>query len=150
MKKRIALAAMTVACAKQPAQTQTTPEPSASVSVAASATSTAAPSASAAIAKSTSCTEGELTYLGFRGAGMPPQALWVAVKSRFPDAMVYEVKDGTLGVFTAEKHSMDVRKRHEDAAAAVPGWKGDVVDFASVKRDCTAAFHTPMPPPQHL
>ena len=99
------------------------------------------------IQKSTTCKEGELTYLGFRGTGMPPRALWAAVKSRFPDAMVYEVKDGTLGVFTAEHHDMNVRKRHEDAAAAVPGWKGDVVDFASVKKDCTAAFHTPMPPP---
>jgi hypothetical protein len=100
-----------------------------------------------AIKKSTSCKEGELTYLGFRGTGMPPRGLYIAVKMRFPDAMVYEVKDGTLGVFTAEPHSMDVRKRHEDAAAAVPGWKGDVVDFARVAKDCTASFHTPMPPP---
>jgi hypothetical protein len=37
-----------------------------------------------------------------------------------------ELTDGTLGVFTAEHHSMEVRKRHEDAAATVPGWKGDV------------------------
>ena len=99
------------------------------------------------IDKSTTCKEGELTYLGFRGTGLPPRALWDAVKSRFPDAMVYEVKDGTLGVFTAEHHNMEVRKRHEDAAAAVPGWKGDVVDSARVAKDCSAAFHTPMPPP---
>jgi len=101
----------------------------------------------ATIEKSTTCKEGPLTYLGFRGTGMPPRALYDAVKARFPDAMVYEVKDDTLGIFTAEHHDMAVRKRHEDASAPVPGLKGAVVDFATVKKDCSAAFHTPLPPP---
>ena len=101
---------------------------------------------STALQPSTSCKEGPLTYLGFRGNGPPPRALYDAVKARFPDVMIYEVKDGNLGVFTAEHHSWDVRGRHEAAAATV-GWKGDVVDFATVKADCSATFHTPMPPP---
>jgi hypothetical protein len=50
-----------------------------------------------------------------------------------------------LGVVIAEPHSWAVRERHEAAAAAV-GWKGDVVDFPSVTRDCQASFHTPQPP----
>ena len=117
------------------------PPPTTTVTMSPSATPAASP-----IAKSTSCTKGELTYLGFRGKGPPPQALYDAIKSRFPDVMVYEILDGNLGVFTAEHHSWDVRGRHEAAAATV-GWKGDVVDFARVEANCTAAFHTPMPPP---
>jgi hypothetical protein len=140
--KRFAFAALLVACAQQQPHASTV----AATSSASSSSSAPAPT-QGNIPKSTSCKEGELTYLGFRGAGMPPRALYDAVKARFPDVMVYEVKDGTLGVFTAEPHSMDVRKRHEDAAATVPGWKGDVVDFARVEKDCTASFHTPMPPP---
>jgi hypothetical protein len=142
MRHGILLLLLVPACT--PAATSTgaeTAQPLATASAPASATPAPAP-----IATSTVCKEGELTYLGFRGSGPPPPALYDAIKARFPDVMVYEVKDGNLGVFTAEPHSMDVRGRHEAAAAAV-GWKGDVVDFASVKADCTATFHTPMPPP---
>jgi hypothetical protein len=98
------------------------------------------------IEKSTTCKEGFLTYLGFRGSGPPPRALLDAVKARFRDVMILEVADGSLGVLTAEPHSLDVRARHE-AAAAVVGWKGDVVDFPHVTSDCKATFNTPMPPP---
>jgi hypothetical protein len=41
---------------------------------------------------------------------------------------------------------MEVRARHDAAAAAVPGWKGDVVDFPTVSSDCGMVFHTPPPP----
>jgi len=98
------------------------------------------------IAKSTSCIAGEMTYLGFRGTGEPPVALLDEIRKRFPDARVYEVADGNLGIFVAERHSFEVRARHEAAATAV-GWKGNVVDFARVTTDCQASFHTPMPPP---
>jgi hypothetical protein len=103
--------------------------------------------ASSGIQKATVCKGGEMTYLGFRGVGQPPLVLLDEIRKRFPDAAVYEVSAGKLGVFIAEPHSMDVRSRHEAAAAAV-GWKGDVVDFASVTKTCEAAFHTPMPPPR--
>lgn len=99
------------------------------------------------ITRATSCQEGHMTYLGFRGQGQPPPALVDEIVQRFPDARVIEFGDGMLGVVTAEKHSWDVRGRHEQAAAAV-GWKGDVVDFPHVTRDCKASFHTPMPPPR--
>ena len=108
-------------------------------------TTNTAPAADAPIEKSKTCKAGFLTYLGFRGSGPPPHALLDAIKARFPDVMVYEVADGNLGVLTAEKHSFDVRARHEAAAATV-GWKGDVVDFPHVAADCTATFNTPMPP----
>lgn len=87
-----------------------------------------------------------MTYLGFRGAGPPPIALLDEIERRLPGAAVYELGDGSLGIFIAEPHSMEVRARHEAAAAAV-GWKGDVVDFASVTKTCEATFHTPVPPP---
>jgi hypothetical protein len=111
-------------------------------------TLSALPSATseAPIVKSTSCKAGWMTYLGFRGSGPPPQALLRAIRERFPDAVVGEVESGKLGVLTAEPHSMDVRARHEAAAATV-GWKGDVVDFPSVTSDCTMTFNTPLPPP---
>ena len=98
------------------------------------------------IRKSTSCTAGELTYLGFRGTGMPPRALYDAAKQRFPDLMVYEVKDGELGAFTAEPRSTDLQDRQKAAAATVAGWLGDITVLASVKKDCTATFHMPPPP----
>jgi hypothetical protein len=102
--------------------------------------------ADAPIVKATSCTPGEMTYLGFRGDGQPAPALLREIRARFPDAIVVEVGAGTLGVVIAEPHSMEVRARHEAAAAAV-GWLGDVVDFPSVGADCSLAFHTPPPPP---
>jgi hypothetical protein len=104
-------------------------------------------SSGGAIVKSTSCKAGALTYLGFRGTGQPPPALLEEILKRFPEARVIEVGEGKLGVVIEEAHSWDVRSRHEAAAAAV-GWKGDVVDFPHVERDCTATFHTPMPPPR--
>jgi hypothetical protein len=103
-------------------------------------------SADSKIVKSTSCKEGPMTYLGFRGDGPPSGALLDEIRKRFPDAAVVEVGDGKLGVVIAEPHSFEVRARHEAAAAAV-GWKGDVVDFPNVTKDCVASFHTPMPPP---
>jgi hypothetical protein len=99
-----------------------------------------------AVVKATSCKGGEMTYLGFRGQGQPTPALVHEIRKRFPDAAIVEYGDGMLGIVIAEPHSWDVRSRHEAAAAAV-GWKGDVVDFASVTKDCQASFHTPMPPP---
>jgi hypothetical protein len=102
-------------------------------------------SVDAKIVKGTSCKEGPMTYLGFRGQGQPPVALLDEIKKRFPDAQVLEISDGNLGVGIAEPHSWDVRARHEAAAAAV-GWKGDVVDFPEVSKDCVATFHTPLPP----
>lgn len=98
------------------------------------------------IEKAKACPGGQMTYLGFRGTGQPPVALLDEILKRFPDALVYEVGEGSLGVLVAEHHSMEVRARHEAAAAAV-GWKGDVVDFASVTKTCEASFHTPVPLP---
>ena len=101
----------------------------------------------AKIVKSTSCKGGAMTYLGFKGTGTPPPALLDEIKKRFPDAEVLEVEDGNLGVVIPEGHSFGVRARHEAAAAAV-GWKGNVVDFPHVTKDCVATFTTPVPMPQ--
>jgi hypothetical protein len=99
------------------------------------------------IVKATSCTPGWMTYLGFHGSGPPTQALLRAIRARFPDALVVDVEPGNLGVIIAETHSMDVRARHEAAAASV-GWKGDTADFPRVTADCTMTFNTPLPPPK--
>jgi hypothetical protein len=141
---RYALVLMVVSCGSAATPTATLTAPTAT----SAASTTPRHSDAAPIAKSTSCKEGFLTYLGFRGSGPPPRALLDAIKARFPDVMVLEIADGSLGVLTAEPHSLDVRARHEAAAAAV-GWKGDVVDFPHVTSDCQATFNTPMPPPTH-
>ncbi len=125
---------------------QTSADPKAAPSAAPSATSSVVATSTTKIVKSTSCKGGSMTYLGFRGTGQPPGALLDEITKRFPDAQVIEFGDGTLGVVIAEPHSWEVRGRHEAAAAAV-GWKGDVVDFPYVEKDCTASFHTPVPPP---
>jgi hypothetical protein len=130
----LAALALVVGCAKSPAS------PTEHASSASSAPS------SGGIAKATSCAGGHMTYLGFRGAGMPSRALLDEILERFPEAAVYEVAEGKLGVLVTEPHSMDVRARHEAAAAAV-GWKGDVVDFATVTKACEATFRTPVPLP---
>ena len=130
--------AVLIGCSKAPSGAVTlSPTPSAS--------SSSTPETP--IVKATSCPAGSMTYLGFRGTGQPPPALLREIRARFPDALVVEVEPDKLGVVIAEPHSMDVRARHEAAASAV-GWKGDVVDFPTVARNCTLTFHTPMPPPK--
>lgn len=104
-----------------------------------------APSSSDAIVIAHHCPPGAMTYLGFRGEGAPPPALWKAIRAVFPKAILVEASDGNLGVLIEEPHDWNVRKRHESAAASV-GWKGDVVDFPSVDADCKMSFHTPPPP----
>jgi hypothetical protein len=140
---RHAFVLMVVSCGSAATPTTTLTAP-----IATSTASTTPPAHldAAPIEKSKTCKEGFLTYLGFRGSGPPPRALLDAIKARFPDVMVLEVADGNLGVLTAEPHSLDVRARHEAAAATV-GWKGDVVDFPHVTSDCQATFNTPLPPP---
>jgi len=86
-----------------------------------------------------------MTYLGFHGTGTPPPALLRAIRARFPDALVVDLEPGNLGVLIDGPHTMEVREKHEAAAASV-GWKGDTVDFANVTGDCTMTFHTPPPP----
>ena len=87
-----------------------------------------------------------MTYLGFRGPGLPTEALWQRVRERFPDAILVELADGRLGVVVARPHDMSMRKLHEEAAAGT-GWTGDVVDFPRVARDCTMTFTHPVPVP---
>lgn len=88
-----------------------------------------------------------MTYLGFRGVGAPSETLWQRVGDRFPDAVLVELREGRMGVIVPRPHDMAMRKLHEEAADST-GWKGDVVDFPRVARDCTMTFSVPVPVPK--